>query len=51
MRLVADVSLNTARFSDNETIMECVSGENELGQRKGECADNFGNKYHLVFMP
>lgn len=51
LRLAADVPMTTARFTDGETILECLHGETLLGQRKGECQDNYGNKYHLVFKP
>lgn len=52
LRLAADVPLTTSRFADNETILECLHGETaSSGQRKGECQDNFGNKYHLVVRP
>ena len=51
LRLAADLPLTTSRFADNDTILECIAGETVLGQRKGECQDNYGNKYHLVFRP
>jgi hypothetical protein len=51
LRLVADVPLATARFTDGDTILECLHGETAAGQRKGECQDNYGNKYHLSFHP
>ena len=51
MRLLADAPLVSSRFSDNETVLECMHGETALGQRKGECQDNYGNKYHLVLTP
>ena len=52
LRLLADAPLISSRFVDNDTVLECVHGETAAyGQRKGECQDNFGNKYHLVFRP
>jgi hypothetical protein len=47
--LLADTPLTTSRFTDNETVLECHGETAAYGQRKGECQDNFGNKYHLVF--
>src|ERR1043166_9182188 len=33
-------------------VLECLHGESTFyGQHKGECQDNYGNKYHLVFRP
>jgi len=52
MRFLADAPLVSSRFTDNSTVLECLDGETTpLGQRKGECQDNYGNKYHLVFRP
>ena len=52
LRLAADVPLTTSHFADNDTILECLHGETaSTSQRKGECQDNYGNKYHLVFRP
>jgi hypothetical protein len=52
LRLVADVPLTTSRFADNDTVLECLQGETaSYGQLKGECQDNYGNKYHLVVKP
>jgi hypothetical protein len=51
LRLAADAPLTTSRFADGDTILECLHGETALGQRKGECQDNYGNKYHLVLRP
>jgi Zn-dependent protease with chaperone function len=52
LRFPADVPLVTSRFSGNDTVLECLYGETQpLGQVKGECQDNFGNKYHLVLQP
>jgi hypothetical protein len=50
LRLLADAPLVSSRFLDNETIVECLHGETEpYRQRKGQCQDNRGNKYHLIF--
>jgi hypothetical protein len=52
LQLLADTPLTTSRFVDNDTVIECLHGETAFfGQRKGECQDNYGNKYHLVFRP
>jgi hypothetical protein len=52
LRLMADKPLTTMFFSDNNTVLECFHGETaSTSQRKGECQDNYGNKYHLVFHP
>jgi beta-barrel assembly-enhancing protease len=52
LRLAADVPLTTSRFSNNDVVLECLYGETAAyGQRKGECQDNYGNKYHLVVRP
>jgi hypothetical protein len=52
LRLAADVPLTTSRFADNDTVLECMHGETTSnGQRKGECQDNYGNKYHWVIHP
>jgi hypothetical protein len=52
LRLSAEAPLIVSRFIDNQTVLECLHGETAAyGQRKGECQDNYGNKYHLVFHP
>jgi len=52
MRFLADVPLVTLRFSDNNTVLECLHGEiAPFEQCKGICQDNYGNKYHLIFRP
>jgi hypothetical protein len=52
LKFAADVPLTVSRFSDNETVLECLDGETaSSGQRKGECQDNSGNKYHMTFRP
>jgi len=52
IRFLADVPLVTSKFTDDSTVLECLYGETApLGQRKGECQDNYGNKYHLVITP
>ena len=41
-----------ATFSNSDTTLECVYGEiGALGQKKGACRDNFGNRYHLYVTP
>ena len=41
-----------ATFSNVDTVLECVYGETHpLGQKKGACRDNWGNRYWLYITP
>jgi hypothetical protein len=51
LRLAADLPLTISRFTDGDTILECLHGETVAGQRTGECQDNYGNKNHLLLRP
>ncbi len=38
--------------SNGDTVLECVYGSTlPLNQKKGDCRDNYGNRYHLTVAP
>lgn len=52
LQILSDKPWVIATFSNTDTVLECVYGETRpVGQKKGECRDNFGNRYHLFVTP
>jgi hypothetical protein len=49
LQIFADRPWVIATFSSVDTVLECVFGETRpLGQKKGACRDNHGNRYWLL---
>jgi hypothetical protein len=52
LQISSDKPWVIATFSNTDTVLECVYGETQpLGQKKGACRDNWGNRYHLYITP
>jgi hypothetical protein len=52
LQILSDKPWVIATFSNADTVLECVYGETRpLGQKKGECRDNYGNRYHVNLLP
>lgn len=52
LQILSDRPWVIATFSNADTVLECVYGETRpLGQKKGECRDNNGNRYHVNLLP
>jgi len=52
LQILSDRPWVIGSVTNNETVLECVYGETHpLGQKKGACRDNYGNRYHVNLLP
>jgi hypothetical protein len=52
LQILSDRPWVISTVSNADTVLECVYGETRpLGQKKGECRDNYGNRYHVNLVP